>query len=283
MAMIEIKNERLTAVLSTHGAELQSLRDQNGVERIWQGDPAFWTGHAPVLFPVAGALRGDAYTLDGVRYAMPKHGFSSGMDWQVEKQTADSVTFLLTQPHPGFPFQYELRARYVLCENQVQVEYAVRNLDTRDFCFSLGAHEAYAAPEGIEAYELVFDQAENFDHSLLEGSLITHRTVSLGQHTRVFQLRRADFETYDSLVFLNLASRGVTLQSPLHGRKIRVAYPDFDVLLLWTVPGAGYICIEPWRNAPDYTDADGDIRHKPGMIALRPGQERSLRHTLTIE
>ena len=57
MDMIEIKNERLTAVLSTHGAELQSLRDQNGVERIWQGDPAFWTGHAPVLFPVAGALR----------------------------------------------------------------------------------------------------------------------------------------------------------------------------------------------------------------------------------
>ena len=55
------------------------------------------------------------------------------------------------------------------------------------------------------------------------------------------------------------------------------------MLLLWTVPGAGYICIEPWRNAPDYTDADGDIRHKPGMIALRPGQERSLRHTLTIE
>ncbi len=246
MDMIEIKNERLTAVFSTHGAELQSLRDQNGVERIWQGDPAFWTGHAPVLFPVAGALRGDAYTLDGVRYAMPKHGFSSGMDWQVEKQTADSVTFLLTQPHPGFPFQYKLRARYVLCENQVQVEYAVYNLDTQDFCFSMGAHEAYAAPEGIEAYELVFDQAENFDHSLLEGSLITHRTVSLGQHTRVFQLRRADFETYDSLVFLNLASRGVTLQSPLHGRKIRVAYPDFDVLLLWTVPGAGYICIEPY-------------------------------------
>ncbi len=171
----------------------------------------------------------------------------------------------------------------MLCENQVQVEYAVHNLDTQDFCFSLGAHEAYAAPEGIEAYELVFDQAENFDHSLLEGSLITHRTVSLGQHTRVFQLRRADFETYDSLVFLNLASRGVTLQSPLHGRKIRVAYPDFNVLLLWTVPGAGYICIEPWRNAPDYIDADGDIRHKPGMIALRPGQERSLRHTLTIE
>ena len=56
MDMIEIKNERLTAVFSTHGAELQSLRDQNGVERIWQGDPAFWTGHAPVLFPVAGGM-----------------------------------------------------------------------------------------------------------------------------------------------------------------------------------------------------------------------------------
>ena len=283
MALIEIKNECLTAVLSTHGAELQSLRDQSGAERIWQGDPAFWTGRAPVLFPVAGALRGDAYTLDGTRYAMPKHGFSSGMDWQAEAHTADSAVFLLTQQHPGFPFQYELRAHYALHENQLHVTYTVKNLDTQDFCFSLGAHEAYAAPEGIEAYELFFDQRESFDNSLLEGSLITHRTVSLAQNTRRLPLRRADFEKYDSLVFLSLASRGVTLQSPLHERKIHVSYPDFDVLLLWTVPGAGYICIEPWHNAPDYTDADGDIRHKPGMIALHPGEERALRHTLTIE
>lgn len=186
-----------------------------GVERIWQGDPAFWTGHAPVLFPVAGALRGDAYTLDGRALChaqarlFQRHGLAGGeADGGQRDVPADAAA------SGAFLSNINWRARYVLCENQVQVEYAVYNLDTQDFCFSMGAHEAYAAPEGIEAYELVFDQAENFDHSLLEGSLITHRTVSLGQHTRVFQLRRADFETYDSLVFLNLASRGVTLQSP---------------------------------------------------------------------
>ena len=30
-------------------------------------DPAFWTGHAPLLFPIVGALNGGRYRLDGTR------------------------------------------------------------------------------------------------------------------------------------------------------------------------------------------------------------------------
>ena len=93
MDMIEIKNERLTAVFSTHGAELQSLRDQNGVERIWQGDPAFWTGHAPVLFPVAGALRGDAYTLDG--------GLPGGIEFENFNAASAEIDIVGNNTHPG--------------------------------------------------------------------------------------------------------------------------------------------------------------------------------------
>ncbi len=282
MPMIEIKNEQLTAVFSTFGAELHSLRGKDGVERIWQGDPQYWKSHAPLLFPVAGGLKDDAYTLDGVRYSLPKHGYVRKVEWQLESQQADSATFLLTLQHPGFPFKYELRAIYTLRDNRLLVEYNTKNLDTQDFCFSMGAHEAYATPEGIEEYELVFDEPESFDSNLLDGSLITHQTVNMGKDTKVFKLHREDFEKYDSPVFLNLNSRGVTLQSHLHDRKMRVDYPEMNVLLLWTVPGAGYICIEPWHNAPDFVDADGDIRRKPGIITLHPGEERSLFHTVTV-
>ena len=70
MSLVTLQNGILEVTISSKGAELQSIRDTNGVERLWQGDPAFWTGRAPILFPVAGGFREDAYELDGKRYPM---------------------------------------------------------------------------------------------------------------------------------------------------------------------------------------------------------------------
>ena len=53
--MITVSNEFLTATFSEIGAELKSLKC-GGKEYIWNGDPAFWTGSAPVLFPICSGL-----------------------------------------------------------------------------------------------------------------------------------------------------------------------------------------------------------------------------------
>ena len=74
MSLVTIRNEYLTVDISTLGAQMQSIRDADGIERLWQGDPAFWAGRAPILFPMAGGLREDCYYLNGERYEMPKHG-----------------------------------------------------------------------------------------------------------------------------------------------------------------------------------------------------------------
>ena len=71
MTLISIQNQYLHVEISTRGAELQSIRDSSGNERLWQGDPAFWTGRAQILFPICGGLREDTYYLDGQRYSMP--------------------------------------------------------------------------------------------------------------------------------------------------------------------------------------------------------------------
>ena len=57
MSLITIKNEALTVDISTIGAEMQSVREADGTERLWQGDPAFSAGRAPVMFPVCGGLK----------------------------------------------------------------------------------------------------------------------------------------------------------------------------------------------------------------------------------
>ena len=40
------------------GAQLSTLRDREGRELLWDGDPAVWTGRAPLLFPIVGVLVG---------------------------------------------------------------------------------------------------------------------------------------------------------------------------------------------------------------------------------
>lgn len=276
MSMITIKNEKLSVVISSKGAEIQSIKDAQGVEYIWEGNPAFWEGHAPILFPVAGALREECYELDGTRYSMPKHGFARKAEFQVENVQENQATFLFQDKHDGFPFEYDLRAIFTLKDNQLKVDYAVSSRDEKPFYFSVGAHEAYATPEGIDAYTVEFDEVETLIHTNID-----HTTDVLAENTKSLVLDKELFVRNPSLILHSVKSRGVTLIGC--GRKIRVDFPQHDVLLFWTAtPDAPYICIEPWCNAPDFNDADYRIDHKPHFMRIEKGQTITRTHTLTI-
>ena len=59
--MVHLRNELLAIEVSELGAELQSIKAvENNVEYLWQGDPDIWSGRAPILFPIVGALRGQS-------------------------------------------------------------------------------------------------------------------------------------------------------------------------------------------------------------------------------
>ena len=281
--MIVLKNELLTVTISPLGAEIQSVRDANQIERMWHGDPAYWTGRAPVLFPVAGRLKDSSYYLDGKKYTLQPHGFARARAFDVECCAHDSATFLLRGDgnDSGFPFLYAFRVRYSLFGKTVRVEYQTSNLDNRAFWYGVGAHEAYACPEGIEAYAVEFDEEETLTRCILAGGLLTRKTALVRDGCKTLPIEPSLFDN-DTQVYSSLVSRGVTLKSSLHERNIRVGFPDFDYLLLWTKPGAGFLCIEPWSNLPDTADSDQDITKKPGMTRLMPGETRTHTHTVTF-
>lgn len=68
--MEQIKNEQLCVQISAHGAELQSIKNADGKEFLWQGDPAYWNRRSPLLFPVVCGLWKDTYRLNGLEYKM---------------------------------------------------------------------------------------------------------------------------------------------------------------------------------------------------------------------
>lgn len=287
MSMICLRNEALRVKINTHGAELSSIVDADGVERIWQSDPAHWSGQAPVLFPVAGGFMDDEYILDGKTYSLPKHGFARRSEFAVEAQSETAATFLLTgemAKHPGYPFDFEFRVRFALDGNKLTVGYSTKNTQSLPLYFSVGAHEGYACEGGIERFEVAFDmpEGEALTSNVLVGNLLSHETIQLPLNERnALALKYEDFAV-DAQVFLGLKSRGATLQALDSVKKIHVRFEDFDYMLLWTKPGAHYICIEPWANFPDYVDHDKQFAVKPGVMKLAPGEEKTLTHVIDV-
>ena len=55
--VIALKNNDLEVHFKTFGGELSSIRSKEGIEYLWQGDPEYWSGQAPVLFPICGSVR----------------------------------------------------------------------------------------------------------------------------------------------------------------------------------------------------------------------------------
>ena len=278
---ITIKNNNTIAIFSTLGAELISLK-KDGRELIWNGDPKFWASHAPVMFPICGGLKDDKFLFDGNEYTISKHGFARNSEFVVDRISENSVVFLLKsneETKKMYPFEFEFRIKYILLCNTLKVIYITKNVGNGDMLYSIGAHEAYACDGGIENFSVIFDKEEVLDRAILNGNLISKETTRVLTNEKELKLSYDYFES-DALVFDELKSRKVTLKNNKTNDEILVEFEDFKHLLIWTKPGAGYICIEPWNNIPDRVGSSFDFREKPDMIKLMPNEESVLVHTI---
>lgn len=277
-----LRHKNYTATIRTLGAELLSLT-KDGQEYIWEGNPAFWKGHAPILFPICGGLKEDTYCYEGNSYSLAKHGFARFYTFQIEKAADDSATFLLTSSAEqirAYPFPYALRAIFTLCDEGLSVQYLVTNTGNKPMYYSIGGHEGYACPGGIEKYSLVFDKEEDMVCHALDGNLLSYETYSVGQGKEL--PLKYDYFVTDALTFLYLRSRKITLKHAYTGEKLTVDFEGFPYVFVWTRPGADFICIEPWCGIPDFTDSNFDLASKKGICTLLPGKERLHTHKILL-
>lgn len=278
---LTIQNEYIRVTISTQGAEMKSiLKDEK--EMLWEGDPAVWSGQAPVLFPICGGLKDDKYIFEGKEYTLKKHGFARNSEFEVETQEPERAVFLLktnAEHLIGYPFACEFRVIYSLDKTKINVEYNVKNLSGKDMYFSFGAHEAYACPEGIEDYSVIFEVPEELNSNILNGNLLEYETVHIGSKVKELPLKYEYFAV-DALVFLNLKSRKATLKNRKTGQEITVTFDGADYFLLWTKPDGKYICLEPWCGIQDFVDSNYDITTKPGIQKLSPDSVYAWKHSI---
>ena len=285
MEQVILKNSELSIAIDFLGAELASIKDKNGVEHLWQGDASFWRDRAPILFPLVGGLKDDKYVYQGKTYELAKHGFVKKRVFELVSQT-ETTALLRTSSddttRPGYPFEFDFDVAYELAGNSLVVTFTINNLSDVTLYGSMGAHEGYSCPEGISAYELIFEQEEVLRTSEVEGNLIGEKTTVVLDSGAVLPLKD-DYFTIDALVFKNIRSQAVTLAKRGGGRKIKVEFPGFPFLGIWTVPGAPYVCIEPWCGLPDETSSSGRIEEKTGILAVPARSNLARTHKITFD
>ena len=276
-------NEQIKATFSTKGAELISL-EKNGKEQIWIGNPEVWPSHAPILFPICGGLKDDKYLYNGKEYILQKHGYIRFTEFQVESKSENKIVFLHRfneETLKQFPFEYELRIIYTLDGSSLRIDYSVKNLSKDEMYYSIGGHEGYYCPEGIEDYSIIFEKPEMFDSTVLNGNLLENFTINVGKNTCELPLKYEYFAV-DALSFLDLKSRKVSLKNRKTGEERLLEFKDHDVFFVWTKPGAKYVCLEPWCGCPDFMDSEYDFRSKRSIIRLSGKEETTRTHTITF-
>lgn len=278
--IIKIGDGKLFAEIETRGAELQRVYNADGVDFLWEGDSRFWGRRAPVLFPICGGMQDDAYTLDGVRYSMPKHGFCRDAEFAVEYANDSEAVFYIEdteERYKLFPFKFRFYIKYTVEDGELNVFYTVDNLDGKTMYFSVGSHEAYACPEGIDAYRIEFEEEERLESLVIENNLIQPHTVLLSEGTKVLPLK-SDYFAVDALCFRNIKSKKVWLVG--EKRRIEVSFTGFEFVLFWTKPQAPFICIELNCGTDDFVGADGRIENKQGIIKLPAGERFERKHSM---
>jgi galactose mutarotase-like enzyme len=277
--LVTLANPALTARISARGAELQSLVPAWGGEMMWHADPAVWGWHAPNLFPVVGALAGDSLVHRGVRYAMPAHGFLRHCMTEAIEQTADAAIFRLTDSPATwhrYPFAFTLTIAFRLDDDRLVQTFTVANPATEPLLVSLGAHPAFRWPlaDGLEraAHRLTFTQDEPQPIRRVAGGLLGAEPWPTPVNGRVLALADSLFDI-SAIVWDRLNSRQATF-GVAGDVGIELTFDDFPHFGLWTKPGAGFLCLEPWQGYISPQGFDGELADKPGIVAIAPGTSR---------
>lgn len=285
---IRISSGSLTAEIDPLGAQLSVLRDAAGNDLLWNGDPAIWSGRAPILFPIVGALQGGHYSWRRVRYPLPRHGFARGRRFEVIRHTEREAIFRQVADVTTlqvYPFRFELFASFRFEGNALVIEASVRNSGAEPMPASLGFHPAFRWPlpygqkRDAHFLEFEFDEASRVQRLDSNGLLHHERYLTPVKGNRL-PLHDGLFKA-DVVIFDHLRSRRVTYGAET-GPRIQVTFPNSSHLGVWSKPGAGFVCIEPWRGVADPVDFEGSLNDKPGVFRVAPGATQGLKMRIEL-
>lgn len=289
-----LENDYLSLCFDTLGGTLTSIKDSHDIEYLWQGDKQYWSGQAPVLFPICGSIRNDqATTKDGKTLHMPRHGIVRKLEFEMEKQEWNYIVFSIQTNDELFklyPYHFKLMIEYRLVGKEIQVHYYVENYGKEEMPFIIGGHPGFNCPllenESYDDYYIEFEYPEtcSVPTPITETGLIdiNNRTPFLNQQ-KTLPLSHTLFEK-DAIILDQIQSRQVTLASKLSKHRITVEFKDFPYLILWSTANKGpFVAIEPWLGLSTCEDESDIFEEKRNMQVVPPLQTKKYSYDIKID
>ena len=287
-----LRNENVSVTLKSLGGELTSIKDASGTEYLWQGNPDFWSGQAPVLFPIVGCLRNGTATIGNSKTcSFGRHGLARKLEFTLVSSSETCAIYSLKaddSTKEQYPYDFELQMIYELTDHGVKVSHKVINHGDIVMPYCIGGHPAFNCPvyegENFEDYIVEFGQPETAACAQLtdDGLINNDDRIPVLDHETVIPVKHSLFYK-DALIFDQLKSRTVALKHKESGHGILVTFPDFDYLGVWSSANDGpFVALEPWSGTSTCSDEDDVFEHKRGVRFLEPGEHETLSFVIEI-
>ena len=274
---MRIASSGLAVEIAPLGAELQSVTTPDGASWLWHGDPGWWSGRAPLLFPVVGKSPDGAVTIEGKRYPMLPHGFARRSTFEVVQEKADRVTLMLRASEAtreSFPFEFFLSVVHAVAGTTLTTTVEVGNLDSREMPFGFGFHPAFVWPlPGAQGrrHFLRLPAPDEPRFLQLDGDGLILRDVHSSPFAKgEMTLQHALFGN-DALLFPFGVEDGITYAAE-GGGSVVLSWTNLPNFAIWQKQGAPFVCLEPWHGMAARKGSGDAIAARTGTVTLAPNQ-----------
>lgn len=284
--MIVLKSDQLNVEFQTLGGALSSIKDKDGIEYLWQGDPTYWSGQAPVLFPICGSVRNDTVLYDNEDGSqkegkIPRHGLVRKKEFTLVEQTDNSVTFAIEddeEMYANYPYHFRLEITYTVTGKTIRTQYKIYNKESeKSMPYFIGGHPGFNCPllddEVYEDYYLEFEKPETctVPKPFPETGMLDLKDRNSWLNNQKEIDLNYDFFRYDAVTLDELESRTVALRSRKHDKGLKLDFKEFPNLIVWSTLNKGpFIALEPWSGLSTSIEEGDRLEDKKDVKIIKP-------------
>jgi len=206
-------------------------------------------GGVPILFPIGGPLAPDK--LPGATASLAQHGFARNLPWRVASSGGDRAVLALEASdatRAAFPHDFALAYEYTLGDAALRIDMRFENRGAAPMAIQPGLHPYFAVADKKAA------------------RVETHATKAWDNVARAHMpFRGVDLSGGEvDMHLLDHGQNGTRLVRP-GARDVLLRWSaDHHVLVLWTLPGRPFVCVEPWSAPANALNQGGGIVVAPG-------------------